>query len=68
MSLLGVAHLNNLEECTGVLPLAVPHFENPDQKELTAWLNSNSSANSPEAILLMNGDSLNHNVTKCKKH
>lgn len=66
MSLLGVPHLNKLEECTGVLPLATPEFENPDQEELTAWLNSDAGPNSPEAILLMNGDSLKRNGTKCK--
>lgn len=38
MSLLGVNNINNLKECTGVLPLPVTSFTNPDQALLTKFL------------------------------
>src|SRR5689334_12670597 len=38
LSVLGVPHINNLIECTGVLPLQVANYTAPDEKELEEWL------------------------------
>lgn len=48
LSLLGVDNINNLTECTKVLPRAVREFSNPDQLRMDMWLGS--SANTTEAL------------------
>ncbi|PVH91501.1 class II peroxidase [Periconia macrospinosa] len=40
LSVLGVPHINNLIQCTGVLPLRTESYTAPDEKELNEWLNS----------------------------
>ncbi|KAK6077933.1 ligninase h2 precursor [Seiridium cupressi] len=40
LSLLGVNNINNLTECTKVLPSAIKSFSAPDQKNMDKWLNS----------------------------
>ncbi|CAH0046472.1 unnamed protein product [Clonostachys solani] len=58
LSILGVPHINNLIECTGVLPLRTENYSSPDQKEVDEWINSDRAPMREEAILLMNGGSL----------
>ncbi|KAF2687607.1 class II peroxidase [Lentithecium fluviatile CBS 122367] len=62
LSVLGVPHINNLVECTGVLPLPVRNYSAPDGAELSEWLNSDRAPMREEAILLMNGESLKGEV------
>ena len=40
LSLLGVNNINNLTECSKVLPQATGSFKNPDQGNFDKWLNS----------------------------
>lgn len=40
LSLLGVNNINNLTECTKVLPAAIKSFTAPDQKNVDKWLNT----------------------------
>ncbi|KAF2269764.1 heme peroxidase [Lojkania enalia] len=58
LSLLGVPHINNLIECTGVLPLRIANYTAPDEAELAEWLDSDRAPMREEAALLMNGESL----------
>lgn len=51
-------HINNLVECTGVLPLQTKGYVAPDEEELDKWLKSDRAPMREEAVLLMNGDSL----------
>ncbi|KAF2185545.1 class II peroxidase [Zopfia rhizophila CBS 207.26] len=43
LSILGVPHINNLIQCTGVLPLRTESYTAPDEKELNEWLDSDLS-------------------------
>ncbi|KAH6663714.1 heme peroxidase [Halenospora varia] len=38
LSLLGVNNINDLKECTKVLPSAIKSFRNPDQDKIDQWL------------------------------
>lgn len=58
LSVLGVPHINNLVECTGVLPMQTKSYVAPDEEELEKWLKSDRAPMREEAVLLMNGDSL----------
>lgn len=40
LSLLGVNNINNLTECTKVLPAAITSYSAPDQKNVDKWLNT----------------------------
>ncbi|KAK6210828.1 hypothetical protein LQW54_005876 [Pestalotiopsis sp. IQ-011] len=40
LSLLGVNNINNLTECTKVLPAAITSYTAPDQKNVDKWLNT----------------------------
>ncbi|KAI1074215.1 peroxidase [Whalleya microplaca] len=61
LSLLGVNNINNLTECTKVLPQAVLEFNNPDQDSMDLWLNG--SMVPPETSLIAQtveeGESIN---------
>ena len=60
MSILGVPHINNLIECTGVLPLRVDNFRAPDEEEVEAFLSSDAEPMSDEAVKLQEGKVLEH--------
>lgn len=58
MSLLGVFNINNLTECTKVLPQpSAPYFNPPDQPVLNTWMNITRQIE-PFAKAVMNGDIL----------
>ncbi|RYP72318.1 hypothetical protein DL771_004292 [Monosporascus sp. 5C6A] len=57
LSILGVPHINNLIECTGVLPLRISNYTAPDETEVDEWLNSDRAPMREEAVLMMNGES-----------
>ncbi|KAI0009346.1 peroxidase [Xylariaceae sp. FL0662B] len=44
LSMLGVNNINNLTECTKVLPRAVLEFTNPDQDRVELWLNDSMAS------------------------
>ncbi|CAH0003329.1 unnamed protein product [Clonostachys byssicola] len=56
--ILSVPHINNLIECTGVLPSRTEKYTSPDQKEVNKWIECDRAPMREEAILLMNGGSL----------
>ncbi|KAF2259442.1 heme peroxidase [Lojkania enalia] len=58
LSILGVEHINNLVECTGVLPLRVSNFTSTDETELESFLESKSAPMSEEAVKLLEGEVL----------
>ncbi|KAH6654043.1 peroxidase [Truncatella angustata] len=65
LSLLGVNNINNLTECTKVLPSAITRYSAPDQRNMDKWLNSLGSQ-SPLAKKLSdainNGESILSNL------
>ncbi|KAI0129148.1 ligninase H2 [Xylariales sp. AK1849] len=60
LSLLGVNNINNLTECTKVLPPAIKAFSSPDQKNINKWLNSTvqSALTKNIADAMNNGESV----------
>jgi hypothetical protein len=57
LSLLGVYNINNMTDCTRVLPYARPNFKAIDQDLLDKWLNS-TEVNKKVADAVLNGDIL----------
>lgn len=58
LSLLGVFNINNLTECTKVLPQpSTPFFNPPDQPVLNMWMNITKHVE-PFAKAVMDGDIL----------
>lgn len=57
MSLLGVYNINNLTECTKVLPASTATYSAPDQALLDIWLKSTKNIKEI-AKALRNGDLL----------
>lgn len=58
LSLLGVFNINNLTECTKVLPQpSAPYFDPPDQPVLNMWMNITRHVE-PFAKAVMDGDIL----------
>lgn len=58
LSLLGVFNINNLTECTKVLPQPnAPYFSPPDQPVLNMWMNITRHVE-PFAKAVMDGDIL----------
>ncbi|KJZ73417.1 hypothetical protein HIM_07211 [Hirsutella minnesotensis 3608] len=59
LSLLGVNNINELTECTKVLPAFIPTFVNPDQTELSSYLANSPQPAQSESAKLLNGSRLN---------
>ena len=59
MSLLGVDNINNLTECTKVLPPAVSSFTSPDAAFISKWVNGEYPA---MGALVANGTAINQAV------
>lgn len=58
LSLLGVFNINNLTECTKVLPQpSAPYFNPPDQPVLNMWMNMTRHIE-PFAKAVMDGENL----------
>ncbi|KAI9147988.1 Versatile peroxidase [Paramyrothecium foliicola] len=60
LSMLGVNNINDLKDCTKVLPRAITSFRNKDQRKLDKWLKSFdwSSVSKKIAKLLFGGDEI----------
>ncbi|KJZ79178.1 hypothetical protein HIM_01329 [Hirsutella minnesotensis 3608] len=56
LSLLGVYNINELTECTHVLPNFLASFENPDKNKMREYLDGNLGSSASTA--LMNGDKI----------
>lgn len=58
MSLLGVNNINNLTECTKVLPMPTAAFTAPDQDALLQWLQGKDTPQKDAGAALEDGKSL----------
>ncbi|KAM4055723.1 peroxidase domain-containing protein [Hirsutella rhossiliensis] len=60
LSLLGVNNINDMTECTKVLPPFTPTFTSPDQPQLSQFLNNNNTAETQQSSQLMGGNKINY--------